>query len=637
MKTEVNKTDRGSPCPAGAVTDNLFIATNILFSEGLVKQPFGREDAISCDNLKKKWEEYCVAQVDGLAEDAKKFKVLSAFKGCKRIFDEPCMKCDKRNSEKAKKEWREKILLSPQETKKGVLSFIKWRTRWIMSGWKYQRPTFPRVPDQQGCCELERGCGGTLGVAKAEDNPVQLNPLAKVVRESEDVRACRIGTAKAKGKVRVVTMQGAKAKECLRPVHESAYDFLSRRYSWLVRGDVTPDDFLSVVNDLKEGEELVSGDYSASTDNLNLDAVQAVVGELAKFLPDEEAGVLVESFRPWVGDEGGEKNVVRGSMMGNLLSFVVLCLLNRITMDLAIWEVDGAEALYKNDRIAKINGDDIMFPASDAMYKAWLKATSEVGFVINESKTMRSRKFVELNSQVYDVRRRALIPKLNFGFLQSSERRPAGSLATPIFELMARVKYATACKFIFSHWVQKEFSRCAPALTEVPKNWWKKLVKRKWFRRCIQYASAEELHTGTDRKIDFVRGPILVDDKWVEAVVRVLEGREVKKFVKEWRGVQTCPAQNNYMPKRLYNLPVVAGMRRGAPVPNRMWIRPVLELVRDRCPQWINEEPSRSEAVKAGAEWTRPLISWGVQHPPILPEHAIPTRNLLDGSLFFAL
>jgi len=177
--------------------------------------------------------------------------------------------------------------------------------------------------DQNGCLEQTRFNGGTISVGSGYYG---------------NISELRVGVAKTKGKLRVVTMQSARVKRVLSPVHDALYDHLTS-FGWCVRGDVLKSDFAAVVADVGKGESFISGDYSAATDNILPWVTEAVTSVLAECpdLTDEERGIMLAA----VGDlhlmsksRKTKTLLTRKQMMGNLLSFPILCLINKACFDI---------------------------------------------------------------------------------------------------------------------------------------------------------------------------------------------------------------------------------------------------------------------------------------------------------------
>jgi len=580
----------------------------------------------NCTEVVEEWEAYS-GKLKRNASGTKGLVLSGALKGAKRVFDEPCRVCDPPRAAAGKKVWRDKMTVTERFTEPAVLDEIRSRVRCLMGkGW-YRSRSGCVVPTREGCLENRKGLGGSTTVLRLYD------PAPAVVdcpRESERVDVCRLGVAKGKGKFRVVTMQSARAKRYLREVHECAYDRLSE-YPWLVVGDVQKEDFLSVASDLKPGEKIVSGDYEASTDNLNRDAVYAVVDVLAEDLPPFLADMLRESFRRVKLKGKNAVEVLRGSMMGNLCSFVVLCLLNRVCYDMARGSpVSGIRSGMTGTRPVRINGDDIMFAGSDEMYRRWIEATSAVGFVINEEKTTRSTQIAELNSTSYVKWSNRILRRLCFGFLAKTvESRPL-SVVGGIFDLAGKVSYATAVFILTNPLIQRKFAGSQIEPSQVPKRWRSLLVKRPWFRlRLLQGVS----ETGPERTVPMVPGPQFRYPSeptfWPLRAARLRVAEEVarREISKEWRG--KCPPMSRDLdlPKGRWGWRRLR-LRWTKPRPVRMWVAPVLEAVLEKAPHWLYWG---SLPVDPEARWVAGLAVVPTFFPPPYAD-VVPVRD--EGGLY---
>jgi len=329
-------------------------------------------------------------------------------------------------------------------------------------------------------------------------------------------------------------MQGSETKRLLRPVHEAAYDYISS-FGWCVRGELSEQDLVPILDDWRKGEFYISGDYESATDNLNADAVIAVVEVLAEVLPGDLARVLLESFRD-VTVMGG-KPIRRGSMMGNLCSFVVLCLLNKVCHEITV------DRLGYPERKVRINGDDIVFCGDEETYSEWKKVTASVGFVVNESKTGTSREFIELNSKVFSRRTQKFIKKLNFGFLRFDTT--PDEAGTCLFSLCDLIGYSSAMQLLSRPRVRAVLENKELTLNCVPTRWYDALVKRWWFRRLILSKPDVEA-TGNERVIPTVEGfPLKAYQSRMDDVIISLEcAAEAKaiELVDSWKGrMNVCP------------------------------------------------------------------------------------------------
>lgn len=600
---------------------SLRLVSEVLRQEKLVKELFHADGLLlTCETLQERWKEWCDGVKNRRMRAEDHHRLLGSLKGTKTLFDEPCRACDKQAAAEAKAKWSTRALTEERFTAPAVLEDIKRRTRKLVGKdwWKRRKGrNLAYVPDQQGCAELERGCGGTLSVIPYDSEWPDKSGLTtfqrvSLTQEERESTMCRLGAAKTKGKVRVVTMQGAHAKRVLRPVHNAAYERLSRRFSWLVRGDVTEDHFKSV-GELERGQSYISGDYSASTDNLNKDAVMAVVTTLAENLPNEEGRLLVASFRDCVVEwEGRIRLVVRGSMMGNLCSFVVLCILNRICFERAL-DLAG----YSKNHPCILNGDDILFRGDYGLYCAWLHCTSEVGFVINEQKTMRSQRYGDLNSQTFDHIKGRKVKKLCFGFLGSDAwKEPVGSLCAPLFDLCRQVRFRTAAWLLTSYPIRSLLVRVPPELSAVPRRWWNFLVKKRWFRGIYDLPPTNIISTGVERKLPFVLGQPIESTREIEQAITDAEKAVTEEIVKEWRGVPVHPLEQRVASRTLFHKSGRHRLSRRISGWRRLWLEPVLKVIQEKYPSlfvegdpvWVTDQPGLQVTYQLSRSFRRPAF-----------------------------
>nr|UYL95434.1 MAG: RNA-dependent RNA polymerase [Zhangzhou Botou tick virus 5] len=491
----------------------------------------------TCAEIRDSWEGMWPALCEQVSHRVRKLKRLqSALKSTRRLFDRPCRKCDPVAQEKEKKEWirkmGEKKETQPSGWAPDPLSMLKHHIRELMGGWtresrdRFRGPVSERVytPDQQGCAEMRTMDGGTLAVSPE--------------MESSDYSLLRLGVAKTKGKSRVVTMQPARVKRILSPVHNDIYDYLSS-YGWLVRGDFTKDDALTIINDRKPGEEFISGDYASATNELNQDAVTAVVDVLCEStaLTDEERLVLRESFRRLrvrtsicLGSDQYEVN--RGSMMGNLVSFPLLCLINKACFDIACDIVYGP--LEGKSRKGRFNGDDCLFCGNDQFYEVWTEVTSTFGLVVNHAKTGKSSRWLELNSKTYDAISHRFVAKPVLSFLLR-ERDSKECLINQIYSGLLSFK-SSVREYVVNCLMRFDISLRAIDIQTVPPKMLRSLVKRSWFRNALTRGPAPLVQLGTKRSVEMVidRPPI---PYFREAFSQASELVH-QSYLRKWTGVQ---------------------------------------------------------------------------------------------------
>lgn len=458
-------------------------------------------------------------------------------KSCDRLFDLACRPCDLKQSQAAREEWKALMSTShssdvsrPVEWSRDPIESLKSRVRDLVGdSWAVKREKHKEsyVPDQQGCFENERRTGGTLGVLPEEESSVDGDVV--------------IGVAKTKGKFRVVTMQSARVKRVLAPIHNALYDHISS-FGWCVRGDVTRSDFAAVANDLLHGERFVSADFTAATNNLDPVAVRAVVDVLceSKHLTDCERSVLRGSFRDlrWFSRSTAARGpILKGSMMGNLVSFPVLCLINKACYDLAR-DIAPGQAAKGRKRKCRVNGDDLMYCGSDEFFSVWKMVVTHYGLIVNEEKTGRSGRFLELNSRSFDTLSRRILPKATLGFFRrdNTDRDLLGEIFKSCEGFSPRTIH-----FIVNQLLRYEITLREARLTTIPQRFFNVYRKHKWFRNWLDLPPPVVIEYGLKRTIPMVvsvppRPPFYA---FVTEKAAAIQDEMVSKF----RGNKKCCAE----------------------------------------------------------------------------------------------
>ncbi|QGY72591.1 RNA dependent RNA polymerase [Plasmopara viticola lesion associated ourmia-like virus 61] len=551
----------------------------------------------SCSSIRQKYEESVVAitaqgKSRGLSM-RRMMRLRSALSSMKRLFDAPC-RCDQTFASIAIEEWKERMSNPrPVNNLIGVFDpiwLLQRRVRELCRGWGSYLPAARSgelegenlyFPDQQGCLELKAHNGGTLGVSYDE--------------ESYDSSAVRLGAAKTKGKLRVVSMQSARVKRVLSPVHNALYTHISR-FGWCVRGEVTKEDFIAVQTDRRSGEDYINGDYEAATDNISLCAVRAIVDVLCEEsqLTEEESCVLYESFNnlrwfdPCTGSSG---HIRRGSMMGNLVSFPLLCLLNKACFDISCDIYYGPGSA----RRGRFNGDDCSFCGDSQFYQLWVRTTGTFGLIVNHKKTSRSRRFLELNSTQYDTMKSRFVDKPVLSFFRRKEDSPE-CLISDILKGMRGFRRDLVL-YVINHSMRYECSIRRPAVANIPKSWLKTLLRKRWFRESLTRDPPPLFCRGVDRSERSVLGPP-PRPRFYQTVSKMCLDSERDRLAK-WKGVHVKKFSS-----RLSRTELGAYMKNkgppsyvsiGRPFWSFLWPRPVWELVSERFPAVLCDRRARSK------------------------------------------
>jgi len=198
------------------------------------------------------------------------------------------------------------------------------------------------------------------------------------------------------------------------------------------------------------GNSFVSGDYSAATDRVSILATKVVFNALVKPLAlDPVARARLESglygaevsygntlsslrrtlpegmYKKLVEDLPDSFQQKNGQLMGNILSFPILCIINLATWLLAHQGLDTAARRETSGRspIAQtlhdaldrgyltpremngfkvlVNGDDILFQSNQALYTSWRDTIPHLGFKLSVGKNYISNDFFTINSELY--------------------------------------------------------------------------------------------------------------------------------------------------------------------------------------------------------------------------------------------
>lgn len=613
-----------------------------------------------CSTVRAEWKSWVAGVSIHRERSFRRFS--SAAKSCNRLFDVKCSRCDRAAACHARRLWDEHVSMDCDvgDTVSGFYAErLKRNVRELVSGWgeRLESCRFvdsslgdSYIPDQQGCLETQRGVGGTLGTS-----PDDCTERPGIVRR---------GVAKTKGKFRVVTMQSARVKRVLRPVHNALYDHITS-FGWCVRGEVKEEDFLAVYN--STSDDIISGDYQAATDNIFQSAVESIVEVFCEDprLTSEERSVLRDSFSNlmWKSSVSGRLHPIkRGSMMGNLCSFPILCLINKACHDIAAEEVYGVG----ERRVGRFNGDDCLFGGNPAMYAKWRLVTSIFGLIVNEEKTEVSRRFGDLNSRCYDFERRSFVSKPVLSFLLPARDAP-GEILSSVIEGIKSFQPAVQ-QWVVNVLMRYEISLRGITLSTIPSQWCKILVKRKWFRRCVwsgpglvddpirgrdisfvEFHRPNDLFIPTyDRSFPTVVGPPPVPSalSGVERISALI----AEAHTSAWLGVKVVPPSprlDRVGFRRIYdsdNRPLPLTRFVGVAVRwGFLWPRVLFTIVSEEFPELLisDHDALVSQSLPYSSRFLVLRHSFRVNRPtysyPVPPSLSPPPRHLGDFSLLFPL
>lgn len=249
--------------------------------------------------------------------------------------------------------------------------------------WGWNRGKYPYIPNGHACLERCRADGGTWRAGTGLTESFSVMPVVSA------------------GKPRIVTLYGETNTSVLHPLHHSLYDTL-RRKGWLLVGDPTDE----LVASLNGCGHYISADYKSATDNIKTAYVRAAIEVLidkGDGLSEQEVAALRMLGRLTIDGRLAD----RGQPMGSMMSFPVLCLINKTVVDLALNEllIEGKVSFKEwTGHRCLINGDDLLLrePSQDGgLLPRIVRHGSLVGLVVNREKTMVDAEKGEINSTLF--------------------------------------------------------------------------------------------------------------------------------------------------------------------------------------------------------------------------------------------
>lgn len=288
-----------------------------------------------------------------------------------------------------------KKMTSPQDIPNSdFLRFVSAETKRLFPrGWdrRWDSVLDTFVPPTTSCRERSRKKGGVRGKKPGPRHSLRVHyeEFVSGVNTWIDSETSVIPVDTG-GKVRLVSKYSD--RRCFfSPLHNLLYDHLSKN-EWLLRGEATPDSFHGF--ERKEGEIFVSGDYESATDNLNIHLsrfVFSVCLDRATHVPENVKGAALSALTSTFSGVPQR----RGQLMGSLLSFPLLCLINYLTFRYAI---------RRRGVPVRINGDDIVFRCRPSELVRWESEVGSSGLVLSKGKTLVARSTFSLNSSFFRAR-----------------------------------------------------------------------------------------------------------------------------------------------------------------------------------------------------------------------------------------
>jgi hypothetical protein len=251
-------------------------------------------------------------------------------------------------------------------------------------------------------------------VKTKEGNSINLAYSFPKILPKENI--CEAYAIPQKLKVRLIT-KSQPISWALKPLQKAMWRALQEFPCFALTGGKSIEDFIDIIdyknliinNKDKLKRFFVSGDYTSATDQLNSDIMETISNEIIKVFGDNKT---LQNYIKW---ECSQHRVTypkwtnlediiqtRGQLMGSLMSFPILCIANvsTITLSKKLNSISDAKAL--------INGDDILFCATEREIKSWKRIATSMGLEPSIGKNYISKEFCSINSQLLELKNKSL-------------------------------------------------------------------------------------------------------------------------------------------------------------------------------------------------------------------------------------
>jgi len=211
-------------------------------------------------------------------------------------------------------------------------------------------------------------------------------------------------------KVRVITKGPPLTYTVMKPLQKFIWKTMSRHPCFRLTGQPVDATFIQsrLGKKLPEGKKFLSADYSDATNEIRSWCTEIVFNEIADILglSDNERVLGLRSLTQHMienPETGERKKQLSGQLMGSILSFPILCLINATVCRWAL-ELDDARAkkgLSLKDCRLMINGDDALMVLSEHGRSLWKKISAYAGLKESIGKVFYSSDFMNINSMNY--------------------------------------------------------------------------------------------------------------------------------------------------------------------------------------------------------------------------------------------
>jgi hypothetical protein len=251
-------------------------------------------------------------------------------------------------------------------------------------------------------------------------------------------------------KVRVITKGQSVTQTYSRSLQRDLFDHLRKFPQFALIGEPIDEEHLWwMLGKTREGgfpfKDFVSGDYSSATDGISFKHTSEVLeaflhmpcqgrlfglGEVRKHI-FRQAIALSEVHYPESKVYGSIDPVQQstGQLMGSVLSFPILCMINLVGYWMAInrWlDAHQLPLIYDpKDLPVLINGDDILFMSDPELYSYWKEEIMNLNLKLSIGKNYYHRSVLTVNSEMYTytfLEGFVRVPYLNVGLLTGQSK-----------------------------------------------------------------------------------------------------------------------------------------------------------------------------------------------------------------------
>jgi len=220
----------------------------------------------------------------------------------------------------------------------------------------------------------------------------------------------------------------------LKPLQKMVHAVLREAQPFRLIGEPLTEEIISCLDRFPKSK-YVSGDYEAATDNFHKDAtdccIEQILGNMTGRLAREPELILL-ARHSLTGLLVSHKDIdsfimTRGQLMGSLLSFPILCLVNfalwRHAREQTLGRACNGQGLGGREDWVLINGDDIGFCAEQKMYSYWQTCVRLGGLKPSLGKNYYCDEFITLNTLMFSysvtMKKLTKIEFVNLGMLQT--------------------------------------------------------------------------------------------------------------------------------------------------------------------------------------------------------------------------